>query len=282
MLTSLIKSVYRKYKKPIKITFAIGFIIVSIHIIHALTLDRIVVFTQIDFESSNLPPRMNGYRVAFITDPHYINFRSLENVIDRLNQENIDLLLLGGDFARHHNTMEKSIEIIATTNTTHGIFGVEGNHDNHDLLRYVKESNGIGFLSNQGLHIKDGFFVGGVRDPWRGFANIESAIEGSYSDDFIILISHQPDVVMEQSTVGIDLILSGHLHGGQITFFGFAAPALWSPVLTNYGQRFMKGFSTSADGIPIYTSRGLGHRPSSHFTRIFARPEVVIFTLYSS
>lgn len=275
------RNFYSKLIKKAKFVIIVGLIITVIHLIHALTLDKIVVFNEFEFFSYNLPQDMNGYRVAFVTDPHYVNLQTLQSIVEELNERNIDLLLLGGDFARTRDILEQSMEVLAGTNTTDGIFGVEGNHDSLLILATVKEANGIGFLVDEGFHVREGFFLAGVRDRWRGRPDVAQSIYGSNPDDFILLLSHQPDVVMEQSTVGIDLILSGHLHGGQITFFGILAPALLFPFVTDYGQRFMTGFSESLDGVPIYTSRGVGHMNPNHMFRVFARPEVVIFTLYS-
>jgi predicted MPP superfamily phosphohydrolase len=82
---------------------------------------------------------------------------------------------------------------------------------------------------------------------------------------------------MVQPTAGVDLILSGHTHGGQITFFGLPLYLLRGSI-TDYGTRFAHGFAYSADGVPVFTSSGVG--PYFNIPRIFARPEVVIFTMY--
>jgi len=84
-------------------------------------------------------------------------------------------------------------------------------------------------------------------------------------------------VLMTQSTDGVDFVLSGHTHGGQITFFGFPMYLLRGSI-TEYGTRFGYGFSYSADGTPVFVSRGIGVYYS--VPRIWARPEVVIFTMY--
>jgi len=82
---------------------------------------------------------------------------------------------------------------------------------------------------------------------------------------------------MVQDTRGIDIILSGHTHGGQITFFGFFAPALLPRVITDYGHHFSSGWSQSRDGTPVYVSNGLGNY--QQVLRVFARPQVILITL---
>jgi predicted MPP superfamily phosphohydrolase len=83
---------------------------------------------------------------------------------------------------------------------------------------------------------------------------------------------------MIQSTEGIDLILSGHTHRGQITFLGYPM-YLHRGSITSYGTRFGYGLARSADGVPVFVSSGIGAYYS--VPRIFARPEVVIFTLFN-
>jgi len=81
------------------------------------------------------------------------------------------------------------------------------------------ESNGITPLPNKGLHIRENFYLAGIEDFTRRNPNISYATENALEDDFVLVIAHNPDVSMKQDTSGIDLILSGHTHGGQITFF---------------------------------------------------------------
>ena len=118
--------------------------------------------------------------------------------------------------------------------------------------------------------------MAGVHDLWNRNPDVKAAVAGADADDFILLLSHNPDVSMLQSTTGVDLILSGHTHGGQITFFGIPLYLLRGSI-TNYGMRFANGFAESRDGVPVYTSNGVGE----YYTvpRVFARPEAVIFTM---
>jgi len=269
----------RKWKFKFAVT--IGLIITlipAIHIAHGLTLSKIIRYVEMEFGSETWPPKLNGYRIAFMTDFHTITDEDMRNVAAELNERNIDLVLLGGDFSMGNSHYQGTIQEIAQIHTTDGIFGVEGNHDTYHLLFAEKERYGIMPLDNNGLHIRDGFFLAGVRDLWNRNPNVAEATANARPDDFVLLVSHNPDVTMQQSTVGVDLILSGHTHGGQITFFGFPMYLLRGSI-TEYGTRFGYGFAHSADGVPVFTSRGIGVYYS--IPRIFARPEVVIFTMYS-
>jgi len=269
-----------KHKK-FKIAAILGVLIAVIpiiHITHALTLDRVIRFVEIEFQSENWPSELDGYRIAFMADMHIISHESMRNVTDELNSRNIDLLLLGGDFYMHTDHYRGTLYEIAQTITVDGIFGVEGNHDDYIQLFAAKETHAITPLDNSGLQIREGFYLAGVHDLWNRSPSVETAIRGSNVDDFVLLISHNPDVVMTQPMAGVDLVLSGHTHGGHITFFGIPLYLLRGSI-TDYGMKFAHGFTHSPDGTPIYTSSGVGYH--NLIPRIIARPEVVIFTMFN-
>jgi len=253
--------------------------VVAVHALHSLTLDRIIQYVQVPFHSSRVPPALDGYRVAFVTDTHGISDARMRGVANRLNGEGIDLLLLGGDFHHDVETAARTVGILSGVQTRDGIFGVEGNHDQTAGLFAAMGAHGIRPLFNEGVHIRDGFFLAGTADVKTtvpAAACIATAVENAGPDDFVLLLTHNADITMSQPTSGIDLVVSGHTHGGHVTFFGLWAPALTlSRVVTRYGRRFMSGWAESRDGVPVYVSNGTG----GYFPRVFARPQVIIFTL---
>jgi len=249
------------------------------HIAHAATFDRIIAYVEIPFSSPSILPELDGYRIAFIADTHSLPARRLWEIVDELNTRDIDLLILGGDFPSVDGAEWRSMEVLSQVITTDGIFGVEGNHDNYVNLFLAKEAHGIVPLSNSGIRLGDNFFLAGVEDLWNRNPCIATAIEGANSDDFVLLVSHNPDIAMQQDTTNVDLILSGHTHGGQITFFGIWAPYFtFRDTITQYGQRFVSGWAESWDGTPVFVSNGTGQ----YLPRVFARPQVIILTLKPS
>ena len=252
-------------------------VIVLVHVIHALTLDRIIEYKELSFYSPNIPAQMNGYKIAFIADTHSISEKRLQGIVDELNNRKPDLAVHGGDFSRNAAEMQRTVKIMSRINTTDGFFAVDGNHDEPAILYPELEKHNIVPLANTGLYIRDNFFLAGVEDPWdlAGGADVTGALAGSRDEDFILLISHNPDVAMQQNTVGADLILSGHTHGGQLNFFGLWSLGLESRVISQFGERFRSGWSESRDGTPVYVCRGIGE----YYPRVFARPEVTLITL---
>jgi hypothetical protein len=213
-----------------------------------------------------------------MTDMHTTEDDTMRRIAAELNERSIDLLLLGGDFSMRDAIYLGTLREIAQINATDGIFGVEGNHDDYVRLFAAMERHDITPLSNNGLHLRENFYLCGVDDMWNRSPDIEAATSGANADDFILLVSHNPDVSMVQSTRGIDLILAGHTHAGQITFFGVPLYLLRGSI-SSYGMQFGRGFAHSPDGVPVFSSSGVGDY--YNVPRIFARPEVVIFTMYN-
>jgi len=252
--------------------------VVLVHVVSSLTLDKRIEYKKISVHSEKLPAEMNGYKIAFVTDTHAMTRQDLKDVVQQLNQMQLNLLLLGGDFPSSEGAPARSMEELSQTVTTDGIYGVEGNHDNYLDLFAAMERYSVHPLSNDGVYIRENFYLAGVEDLWNRNPDISAATENAQADDFVLLLAHNPDITMIQDTSSVDLILSGHTHGGQVTFFGIWAPELTlRKTITNYGQRFMSGWAKSRDGVPVYVSNGTGYL--SGVPRVFARPQVIVITL---
>ena len=92
-------------------------------------------------------------------------------------------------------------------------------------------------------------------------------------DKFSIVLDHQPQDYEAQAKAGVDLVLSGHTHGGQVRVFGVA------PVLnSHYGNRFLTGLAYNTAKIPLIITNGIG--TSQLPIRIGAPAEVVMITLH--
>lgn len=149
-------------------------VIVLIHIISAYTWDRKIHHREISYTNEKLPPAMDGYRIAFITDTHILEDKDLWAVVEEINQREVDLFLLGGDF-NWGDYGKRQIEILRYVNATDGIYGVEGNHDYYVNTFSAMEDNGIVPLSNTGVKIQEGFFLAGLDDLWNRSPDISAA-----------------------------------------------------------------------------------------------------------
>lgn len=224
-----------------------------------------------------------GEKIVFISDTHFGNHYSekkLKKVIDRVNEQNPDLVILGGDYIdRDPKFVTKFFEIISKIKALDGVYGVLGNHDsNRRILPLVKDGmakDGILSLDNQGYWINKGerrIRVAGVGDYNYGTQDIEKGFGDDIKpSDYIILVSHNPDYFEEVNDKRANLSLAGHMHGGQIGF-GF-----WYPLLpSNYGDKYIGGLIKNGDK-SVIVSKGIGM--SIFPFRFAARPDIVVINL---
>jgi predicted MPP superfamily phosphohydrolase len=259
-----------------KIAVIAFIIIVIIHIISAIFRDRLVQYVEISFSSSKIPPQLGGYRIAFLTDFHKAPLKMFEDIARELSARDISLILMGGDYYLE-DELSRRFGMIAGIAPPDGIFGVSGNHDRAGFVRNTAGQYGITILENTGGIIKEGLYLAGLEDLYRGAPDVKKALEGAGEEDFILLICHNPDTSMRHDFSRMDLSLAGHTHGGEVSFFGIWRPGLW--IVSRYGHRFSGGFSQSAAGTPVYVSNGIGKH---FFFRVFAPPQIIILTLESA
>jgi len=255
--------------------YKIVFKIISIHFLSAATLDRWTEHKVITYNSAKIKEPLEGYTIAFLTDIHEYPYMRLKHLVSEINQRKVNLVILGGDYSEEHD-LKIYMNILSKLKTTDGIYGVEGNHDNYEELKSAMQTFGMGFLDNEGLHIRDNLYIAGIRDLRKHRPNIKMAIKGSKPGDFVLLTAHNPDISMKKDLSGVDLMLSGHTHGGEITFLGLWAPALY--FVSDYGQRFREGFSKSKQETDVFVSHGIGMSSSGLF-RMFSRPQVIYLKL---
>ena len=270
----------------LKIIGAILLIIGFVHFMSAMTVDRIIEYKEISISSPKISSSLNGYRVAFVTDVHALPATELQAMVKELDGRNIDLLVLGGDFP-NGDAVWRGMQILGQTSTRDGAYGIEGNHDDYEELFAAMRKNRIRPLSNSGQYVRENLYIAGVKDLWNREPDVAKAIGKAKDRDFVLLLAHNPDITMQQDMSKVDLTLSGHTHGGQVTFFGIWAPRLAWPGISDYGEKFKAGWATSQSGTPVYVSRGTGSIYGVFggydvpIPRVFARPEVTIITLKS-
>lgn len=247
-------------------------VIAAIHIVSALTVDRVLAYTEITAVSSKIDSAHSGYRIAFLTDIHGYPAKKMQEMVNTLNEKGVDLVLFGGDFPSGKR-LASVLEMLAQIDAPDGFYSAPGNHDKADNLRSALAAHDMTLLENGGVQIFDGLYIAGTEDLWKGTPDIPAATQAAGEDDFVLLLAHNPDTTMEHDCAGIDLALCGHVHGGEITLFGVYGPAIIK--VSKYGQKFRSGWAQSAADTPVYVSRGIG----SHAFRVFSQPQVILVTL---
>lgn len=241
---------------------------------------------------SDLPPAFDGLRVAFLSDIHWGPFFSqerLDRLVQRVNNLRPDLVLLGGDYADDSDAAVAFFEQRPAFSARLGVYAVAGNHDrvmpesNRAALEAAMTAAGVTPLFNCAAPLilsGQSIYIAGIDDYGNGHPDVYAASRGLRADDFVIFLSHNPDVIptladvpgADGSTRWADLILCGHTHGGQLTLFGRRAIV---PVNT-YGERYRTGWKQE-NGAEILISNGVG--TSVVPMRFFAPPQIHLLTL---
>ncbi len=246
---------------------------------------RMLRVSEATVVSPDLPPQFDGLRVAYIADVHagpFFSRRRVAKVVGRVNGLEPDLVLIGGDnVGGRRGGDRKFYPEAARLEAPLGVFGVLGNHDYWEgeaQARSRMASAGIEVIDNASVAVTKGgerILLGGVEDYWEGEPDIVQAAEGIEPSEFAMLLTHNPDELAKglPQTAGLwDLALGGHMHAGQITFFG-----RWAPIVpSQYGQRYRTGW-LEENGTLILVTNGVG--VVTFPVRFFAPPEVNLITL---
>ncbi len=210
---------------------------------------------------AQLPPSLDGYRLAQITDVHVgptIGWEFVRTVVDEVNALKPDLIAITGDLVDGTVAQLKDkVAPLTELSAPDGVFFVTGNHEyyNGDLSNWLAwlEGAGIRTLHNERLSIRKGVDLAGTEDfTAHGDGqkqDIPKALSGRKGDKPVILLAHQPRSFDEARKWGVDLQLSGHTHGGQIFPFSIIV-SLFQPYLAGF---YRKGSSQ------LYVSRGTGY-----------------------
>jgi hypothetical protein len=224
---------------------------------------------------------LTGLRIVFLSDLHagnYFGERDWLAVCEEVAREAPDLVCLGGDlinlFEHETHLLRKGLALL---DPPLGRFAVPGNHEYHAaedpvLWRSVLEDCGVEVLWNRGRRVtREGaaLWLCGVDDLRRGEPDLAAALEGAGEDEPIVLLSHNPDVFVDAARAGVDLQLSGHTHGGQITLAGYTP-------LRHSQFGFWAGHYRR-EAAQLYVGRGVG--TTALPLRIGAAPEIVLIEL---
>lgn len=216
---------------------------------------------------------LNRKKIVFVSDFHISKNDKgrLQRIVKLINAQNPDLVISGGDYIKGHTgtvTLPIEEQAIILSEIKAPVVSVLGNHDGwYDRYRVKKalEKAGIKVLLNSSVKEGD-IYIAGVEDMQTGSPNIEAALENTEFPR--ILVSHTPDIYYDVKE-DVDLILAGHVHGGQVRvpFYG----ALLVPSI--YGNKFSGGDYKETPNRMIVT-KGLG--TSILGVRFNAVPEIVV------
>lgn len=224
---------------------------------------RKAVVKRVNVSLSRFPEKLNGFRIAQISDLHIgitVGRQWLQEVVARVNALEPDLIAITGDLVDGEtDRLRREVAPLRRLKARFGTYFVTGNHEYYSgVNRWIAEIEGMGIrvLRNEAIPVGEGdntFFLAGVDDysaagmfPGHG-QDISRAVRNVPEKKTVVLLAHQPKAVHEAAEHGIDLMLSGHTHGGQI--FPFS-------LLVALQQTYNKGLHRHSDATQIYVNQG--------------------------
>lgn len=182
---------------------------------------------------------VGSIKLALIADSHTgITFDGdgFAEHVKEIQGQNPDAVLIAGDFVDDDTSlidMKKCCEALGTLDTKYGVYYVFGNHDKgyyaserrgydgDDIIAELTK-NGVTVLQDQTVLLGDSFYIIGrqdlseVTDRGGSRADIEDLVKALDDDKYQIVMDHQPADYANEKASGVDLVLSGHTHGGQL------------------------------------------------------------------
>ncbi len=250
----------------------------------------------------NLPKAFDGYRITQISDIHCGSFDNYEKIrygVDLINSQKSDVILFTGDLVNNlANEVHNWKSLFATLQAPDGVFSIMGNHDygdysswetpeakqqNLEHLFQLQKQMGWQLLLNEHCYLErngEKIALIGVENWGHGrfskYGDLNKAMEGVNTEDFKILMSHDPthwqEVVLPENK-DIQLTLSGHTHGMQC---GIEIPGWlkWSP--SQYIYKYWGGMYEE-DGKYLNVNRGFGYHAFPG--RLGVWPEITVIEL---
>jgi predicted MPP superfamily phosphohydrolase len=247
-----------------------------------------IEITVQDIEDNELANVIGGVKVVHISDLHVKKAgRREKRLVELMRQIDPDIIFITGDFLLDNRLIEPCIETLRCL-SDYLVVAVLGNSDylsngkNVNTEVFVEEIRGMGIkvLMNEAIKVtisrpeyddKSCVYIIGLDDNYLGFDDIFTAMNNVPGESPKILLAHTPNIVEKIKTDGINLILSGHTHGGQICL-PFIGPVYYNGEC-NARKKYYSGLFK--EDIFLYVNRGIG--TSLIPVRLFCRPEITVF-----
>ncbi len=247
---------------------------------------------KFNVKSKEIPEKFDNFRIVQVSDLHNAEF-GVDNVnlLDKLNQEDADIIVITGDMIDSRNTdVDVAISFAQKAVNIAPVYYINGNHESRVPEEYEKLKKGlteagITVLENESVDItvgEDTITLIGISDPTFRMELVDDTMEQNIlhqlisvipdNDNYKVLLAHRPEY-FDMYAGNVHLVLSGHAHGGQfrIPFVG----GLVAP-----GQGFFPEYyegSYIEDNTEMIVSRGVGN--SIIPFRINNKPEIIVAEL---
>ena len=293
-----IRSNRKKYIKS-----ALVLLIVIALLVFCSYQNRDLETTYDTYKAEQLGADLEGYRIVQISDLHNVKFgKNNQKLVDRIRECEPDMIVLTGDLVdSNHTNVDRAVQFVDEIVKICPVYYVTGNHEywleksEYDELMDGLVSAGVVILDNQVVEISRGdakFRLVGLDDRSLADGTLEALLsdesirnnqaeqkeetadnEDSGEKELTVVLAHEPQYLARYAGTGVDLVLSGHAHGGQ-----FRLPFVGGIVAPDQG--FLPEYTAGEyymNGTEMIVSRGLGN--SVIPVRLFNYPEIVCVDL---
>ena len=236
---------------------------------------------------SDLTSDVGQFRVVYVSDIHmgnwpYLTANDVSGLVTKINEQNADLVILGGDYATDSDGAITFFKSVPTIRATYGVYAVLGDCDrtlpesNLQQLLTVMRTRSITPIVNEVVSVRIGtqnIYLAGI-DDLSANADIAGVAAQCKSSDMVIFLAHQPDAITTAlNTNGkdgkrnwFDVGLFGHSHGGQVNFLGnlIGAPTVEGSYTSGWYTpnrlSILVSQGVGTVGLPVR----LGHYPTLH------------------
>jgi uncharacterized protein len=234
---------------------------------------------------SSLGEVLTDLKIVQLSDLHIKRITDREKkVLEILSQKKPDLIFLTGDYIKFNGSYLPVQSFFSQLKASLGVYAVMGNTEYYNengscVLCHKEGSRQLKgkpqpiFLRNSHVNLKHNgkvLTVLGVDDPVNKRSDLKQSLKNAQADGPLILLAHSPEIFPEASDLGIDLVLSGHTHGGQIGLIKYLNKVFpLDPTL-----EFLNGFFQEGKSL-MYVNRGIG---TSYLPfRFGVKPEIAFF-----
>ena len=247
-------------------------------------IERYIVLTNVYRVSvPNLPRAFSGFRIVQLSDLHYgflVPLGLIRHVVERANRLKPDLIVCTGDYVHERNSTAQINQVwpvLSRLKAPSGVYSILGNHDHwadtaqsdywlkrtrqdlrHMVVRVERE--------------KQNLWLAGAGDLWEDHRDLDIMLSKIPDSGCRIVLAHNPDSADTAFSKRIDLMISGHTHGGQVD-----VPFLGTPVLPVRNKNYSSGLKRSVRGSKIFISKGIGW--AIYPIRFNCFPEIAVLEL---
>jgi len=230
-----------------------------------------------------LPAAFSGFRIVVLSDLHYGFLQPLFTIryaVWRANRVARDITVCTGDYVlekNNHRKMDRVWPVLGRLHAPQGVYSVLGNHDH-----WADTKGSIEWLDRTGQNLRGKtvvferhgqtcWLVGGG-DLWEDTISLDAVLAGVPGDGCRIVLAHNPDSADILGRSRIDLMISGHTHGGQFVLPFYGPPS--NPV---QNKDYTSGLKKSKTGRQVFISKGIGW--GTFPVRFNCFPEIAVLEL---